>query len=134
VIIDHVALGGHHQAICFPIYRLETVRRADYLVCDRHHLSYLNALEKLNCAYCSYANGLIAYVGEIAARAEGYWCPIKHARRLAYAHRHYTEFSDHGDAEAYRKICEAPQMRSNAIQTADVTPSIQSKGSHGANA
>jgi hypothetical protein len=92
-----------YQAVCFPVYRIEKVRRRDYLVFDRHHLAYLNALEKLNCAYCSYANGLVAYVREIAGRTEQYWCPIKHARRVIGAHAHYAQFDDYGDAEAYRK-------------------------------
>ena len=91
-----------YQAVCFPVYRIPKVRRSDYLVFDRHHLAYLNALEKLNCAYCSYANGLIAYVREIASRTEQYWCPIKHARRLVGAHAHYAMFEDYGDADGYR--------------------------------
>jgi hypothetical protein len=92
-----------YQAVCFPVYRLPKVRRGDYLVFDRHHLAYLNALEKLNCAYCSYANGLIAYVREIAGRTEQHWCPIKHARRVIGAHPRYATFEDYGDADAYRK-------------------------------
>jgi hypothetical protein len=92
-----------YQAVCFPAYGIAKVRRRDYFVFDRHHLAYLNALEKLNCAYCSYANGLIAYVREIAGRTEQYWCPIKHARRTVGAHPHYASFEDYGDAEAYRK-------------------------------
>jgi hypothetical protein len=63
-------------------------------------------LEKLNCAYCSYANGLIAYVREIAGRTEQYWCPIKHARRVIGAHPRYALFEDYGDAEGYRKWLE----------------------------
>ena len=90
-----------YQALCFPAYEIAKVRRSDYLVFDRHHLAYLNALEKLNCAYCSYANGLIAYVAEIASRTEEYWCPIKHARRLQGSHVRYRDFVDFGDAEAY---------------------------------
>ncbi|MCZ7642495.1 MAG: hypothetical protein M5U33_06960 [Pseudorhodoplanes sp.] len=91
-----------YQAVCFPVYNIPKVRRADYLVFDRHHLAYLNVLEKLNCAYCSYANGLIAYVREIAARTEQYWCPIKHARRVIGAHARYATFDDYGDAENYQ--------------------------------
>ncbi len=91
-----------YQAICFPVYRIPKVRRADYFVFDRHHLAYLNALEKLNCAYCSYANCLIAYVREIAARTEQYWCPIKHARRVIGSHARYASFDDFGDAESYQ--------------------------------
>ena len=92
-----------YQMVCFPVYGIPKVRRADYFVFDRHHLAYLNALEKLNCAYCSYANCLIAYVREIAARTEQYWCPIKHARRVIGSHARYALFDDYGDAEGYQK-------------------------------
>jgi len=92
-----------YQAVCFPVYNIPKVRRADYLIFDRQHLAYLNALEELNCAYCSYVNGLIGYVREIAARTEQYWCPIKHARRVAGAHPRYALFDDYGDAENYQK-------------------------------
>ena len=82
-----------YQRVCFPVYGIPKVNRSDYLIFDRHHLAYLNALEKLNCAYCSYANGLIAYVREIAGRTEQYWCPIKHARRVIGAHPGYSTFA-----------------------------------------
>jgi hypothetical protein len=91
-----------YQAICFPACGIPKVSRRDYLVFDRHHLAYLNALEKINCAYCSYANGAVAFMREVAARTEIYWCPIKHARRVLGPHPHYHGFADFGDAEAYR--------------------------------
>jgi hypothetical protein len=91
-----------YQAICFPVYRMPKVRRRDYLVFDRHHLAYLNIIEKINCAYCSYANGAIAFVREVAARTEVYWCPIKHARRVLGPHPHYQGFADFGDAEGFQ--------------------------------
>jgi hypothetical protein len=91
-----------YQAVCFPVYGIAKIRRADYFVFDRHHLAYLNALEKLNCAYCSYANGLIAYAREIIARTEQYWCPIKHARRVIGTHARYALFDDYGDGENYQ--------------------------------
>jgi len=96
-----------YQAICFPIYGIPKARRRDYLVFDRNHLAYLNALEKFNCAYCSYANGMAAFVREVAARTEVYWCPIKHARRVLGPHPHYQGFADFGDAQAYRAKIEA---------------------------
>jgi len=92
-----------YQFICFPVYGIPKVRRTNFLVFDRHHLAYLNILEKLNCAYCSYGNGLIAYVREIASRTEQYWCPIKHARRLIGAHARYAVFADYGDADGFKK-------------------------------
>ena len=95
-----------YQVVCFPVYGIPKVRCRDYLVFDRHRLAYLNAMEKLNCAYCAYANGLIGYAREIASRAEQYWCPIKHARRVIGAHPCYAMFEDYGDADGYRKWLE----------------------------
>ena len=92
-----------YQMLCFPLYRIPKVKRADYFAYDREQLAYLNLIEKINCGYCSYGNGLIAYVQEIVARTEQYWCPIKHARRLQGSHARYPGFVDYGDAEAYRK-------------------------------
>lgn len=91
------------QLVCFPIYGIKRVPRSDFIVLDRHHLAYLNWVEKLNCAYCGYANGVIAYGREIASRTEKRWCPIKHARRVRGVHQRYFEFDDYGDAQAYRK-------------------------------
>jgi hypothetical protein len=95
-----------YQALCFPAYGIPTVRRADYIVFDRRNLAYLNILEKLNCGYCSYVNGLFAYVREIGARTEKYWCPIKHVRKLIAPHAHYADFVEYGDAEAYHEQLE----------------------------
>ena len=83
------------------------VRRKDCFVYDRAHLGYLNIIEKFNCAYCSYGNGVAAYFREIIDRTEQYWCPIKHARRALHAHPYYHGFADFGDAEAYRRELES---------------------------
>ncbi len=88
-----------YQHICFRLYGISRVKRADYVIMDRHRLAYLNAFEKLNCAYCSYGNGVIAYAREIASRTEQYWCPIKNARRVKGAHPRYDTFVPYGDAE-----------------------------------
>lgn len=61
-----------YQAICFPVYRIPKVRRSDYMVFDRSELPYLNLIEKFNCFYCSYGNGVAAYTREVAARTEQY--------------------------------------------------------------
>ena len=91
-----------YQWVCFPLYGLARVKRADYFVFDRVHLGYLNIIEKINCAYCSYGNGLIAYAREVVGQTEQYWCPIKHARKVLHAHPYYMGFVDFGDAQAYR--------------------------------
>jgi len=91
-----------YQTICFPVYGIPKVRRSDYIVIDRHQLSFLNGIEKLNCVYCGYFNGLVAYVQEVVARTEQYWCPIKHARKLKTIHNRYRKFLDFGDGKGYR--------------------------------
>lgn len=94
-----------YQAVCFRLYGIERLHRADYFVIDRHLLAYLNPIEKLGCLYCSYANGLLAYSREIAARTEQYFCPIKHARPVAGMHAHYPGFLDYGDpADFYARV------------------------------
>jgi hypothetical protein len=95
-----------YQAVCFPVYGIPKVRRNDYLVIDRKKLRYLNLLEGVNCLYCSYANGLLAYVVEIVARTEQHWCPIRHSRRIRNAHDRYSHFLPYGDAGAYREQIE----------------------------
>jgi hypothetical protein len=96
-----------YQAFSFPIYRIAKVRRGDYIVLDRHQLDYLNFIEKFHCNYCGYASGLIAYVYEIVARTEQYFCPIKHARRVLGTHSRYRRFLDYGEAVDYAARLEA---------------------------
>ena len=95
-----------YQAVCFPVYGIPKARRCDYMAIDRGKLKYLNALEALNCLYCSYANGLLAYIVEIAGRTEQHWCPIRHARRVQHTHDRYSHFLPYGDAAAYRERVE----------------------------
>lgn len=91
-----------YQHICFRVYDIPLVKRADYFVVDRHLLNYLNAIEKFNCIYCGYGNAVIAYAREITARTEQFWCPIKHAKRARGSHHRTSEFFEYGDAEAWR--------------------------------
>lgn len=92
-----------YQHTAFRLYGIERVRRSEHIAFDRKYLEYLNWIEKLNCLYCSYVNGLFSYATEIGGRTERYWCPIKYARRLEQTHRHYAEFADFGDAEGFRE-------------------------------
>jgi hypothetical protein len=103
-----------YQHVCFRAYGIPRVKRSDYFVFDRAHLAYLNLIEKINCAYCSYGNGLMAYAREIVARTEQYWCPIKHARKVMAAHPYYTGFVDFGDAESYKQ--ELERLRTQLVE------------------
>lgn len=92
-----------YQEICFSLYRIKKVSRKAYIVFDRHQLRHLNSIERFNCVYCAYGNGVIAYASEIAARTEQYWCPIKHARKVIGRHSRYNDFINFGDAENYHE-------------------------------
>lgn len=96
------AAVSFYQFVCFPIYGIPKVRRADYLVFDRGRLAYLNTIEKIGCIFCSYGNGLLAWITEVAARTEQYFCPIKHEQPLIQIHSRYERFFAYGDAQAYR--------------------------------
>lgn len=101
-----------YQRICFPGYRIERVKRSEFIVIDRHQLAYLNTLEKLNCVFCGYANGLLAYAHEIASRTERFWCPIKHAAMARGAHSRTAAFVEFEDGAAYRN-----RQRENAAHS-----------------
>jgi hypothetical protein len=59
VVLLHV-MASVFQWVCFPVYGIPKVRRRDYILMDRRVLSYLNPLERLNCGYCEYTNGVLA--------------------------------------------------------------------------
>ncbi len=109
-----------YQTVCFPIYGVPKVNRADYIVYDRGHLKYLNLVERLNCLYCSYGNGVCAYATEVSARTEQHWCPIKHARRMRSPHSRYAHFFSYGDAAQYSKKIET--VRGDFVDLRDVAP------------
>lgn len=96
-----------YQQVCFRLYGIPRVRRADYMRFDRNQLGYLNLLEKINCSYCAYANGLAGYFLEVVGRTEQYWCPIKHAERVLAEHSRYARFTEYGDAEGFRNHLES---------------------------
>ena len=101
------------QLTCFPIYGIKKVRRADYIIFDRHNLQYLNFIEKFHCTYCAYGTGMIAYISEIVGRTEQYFCPIKHARKVLGTHARYALFLDFGAAENYRAKLEEHRVSLN---------------------
>ena len=105
-----------YQFICFPIYEIPKVIRGDYLLFDRHRLAYLNFLEKLNCEYCAYVNGVLAYAVEIAGRTEQHFCPVRHALRVKSAHSRYQHFFDYGDATHYRERIEEVRRKFDDIE------------------
>jgi hypothetical protein len=54
-----------YQNICFRLYGIPLVKRGEYISSERKHLDYLNWIQKINCLYCSYVNGIFSYAVEI---------------------------------------------------------------------
>jgi hypothetical protein len=90
-----------YQQVVFRIFKVKFLKRSDYIVFDRHYLGYLNPIEKFNCLYCSYINGLLQYASAVAGRTEFYFCPIKHAKKIAYQNDYYHEYLMYGDEDGY---------------------------------
>jgi len=90
-----------YQAICFRLWKLPQVNRSKYLIIDRHRLEYLDIFQKLNCIYCGYANGVMAYARMVAGETERYWCPVKHDEDVPLPHKFYIEFAEFDDPEGW---------------------------------
>lgn len=102
VILD-LTLEIYHQ-ICFRIFKLPLVERANYIKIDRHKLDYLTFPDKLRCAYCGYANGVLAYAVKITAETEKYWCAIKHKKDGNYIEpKHQKDFVEFDDEVEFVK-------------------------------
>ena len=99
--LDIMLFIYHH--VVSRVFKIEFRKRSEYVIFDRQYLGYLNVVEKINCLYCAYFNGLMQYASSIAARTEFYFCPIKHAKKIAYNHEFYHTFLPYGEGDDYQK-------------------------------
>lgn len=124
VLLDVLMELYHH--IAFPLYGMPLVDRRKHIVFDRQKLSYLTFMEKVNCVYCSYANGLLSYGKEIASETEKMWCPVKHKWHPLYkVPEHHASFANYNDAEL---LAEYMQKRSTKYQLEQTSLSEKSQG------
>jgi hypothetical protein len=102
VILDVFIEIYHH--VCFPLYGLTMIIRGNYIKIDRHRLAYLSPLDKVHCAYCGYANGLLHYSSIIAGETEKYWCGIKHKKTPGFVEpEHHKDFLKYGDEKSFHE-------------------------------
>ena len=73
-----------YQLLCFPIYKVKSFRRSDFIVFDRQELKYLDWISKFHCTYCAYAVGLIGFVSAVIGATEAYFCTIKHHSKKSH--------------------------------------------------
>jgi len=92
-----------YKTVVGKVFKIKFAGRDEYIVFDRQYLGYLNSIEKFNCMYCSYFNGLMHYATAIAGRTELYFCPIRHAKKIAYEHPFHDKFFNYADGEAYQE-------------------------------
>lgn len=103
VILD-ISLEIYHR-ICFPLYGIPFVPRKSYFRFDRARLPYLTMWEKINCQYCSYANGLLLYASVIAGETEQYWCSIRNKNTEGFIEpEHHNTFLHYGDKKEFKKF------------------------------
>jgi hypothetical protein len=127
-----------YQWVCFPIYRLSKVRRSEYIRIKRKGLESLNVVDRLNCYYCSYANGVLRYAQKIASETEKMWCPIRQKLRPGYIEpEHHAEFAENGRKEIllryfrrYERRTETPpdQVRELPSDGREICPEYSSSG------
>lgn len=66
------------QNIYFRIMEIPFIDRRKYVILDRYKLGKLTWGQKVNCFYCEYANGVVAYAKAVVNQMELYSCAIKH--------------------------------------------------------
>ena len=91
-----------YQQVVFYLYDLEYIKRSKHIKIDRHKLDYLDPREKLNCIFCGYGTGVIAYAAAIIAQTELYWCGIKHAKDPEFvAPDHHQKFAEYNNKKNF---------------------------------
>lgn len=106
------ALVSLYQWVCFPIYRLPQVRRTHFVQHRRKGLESLNAVDRLNCYYCSYANGVLRYAQKISSETEKMWCPIRHKLSGGFVQpAHHAEFAENGKKEVLQAYYQRQHKR-----------------------
>lgn len=100
VLLD-LFLELYHRTV-FPVLGIAQVVRKDYILFDRHRMSFLPMVLKFACAFCSYANGLLHYAVRIAGDTERHFCPSKHQTLHGFhPPPHHETFSEFGDAKGF---------------------------------
>ena len=104
IVFSDLCFWIYHN-VCFRLYKLPLIKHATYVKIDRQKLKYLTWYEKINCAYCGYANGVAHYVSVICAETEKYWCGIKQEKDPNFIPpEHHKDFMEYGDEKAYKKL------------------------------
>lgn len=85
-----------YQHVYFKVMGIPVIQRSDFVAIDRWDFSKLNIWQRISCAYCDYANGIIDYAKAVARQTELYNCAIKysHAKKNTEHRATYLERKD----------------------------------------
>ncbi len=83
-----------YQVIYFGLSNIPKIDRSQFFTLDRGKLRQLTFMQKLNCLYCAYANGVMAYGKAVTNQTEVYSCAIKHAT-LTSGCEHQDDFYEY---------------------------------------
>jgi len=68
--------------IYFTTMEIPKISKKQFVVMERWDLSKLTFWQKINCVYCEYANGILAFAKAVGNQTEIYSCAIKHRHAL----------------------------------------------------
>lgn len=91
-------LGIFYQSVYFTIMRIPKIPRSKFVKIQRHRLAKLQWAQRFGCAYCEYANGVLAWLKALANQTETYYCAIKYKHEFP-GQEYQAGFYDHRDFE-----------------------------------
>jgi len=62
VILHVTGLVLVFRLVLTPLFQLERLPLGNYIIIDRHKIAGLTFMDKLNCMFCGYANGMLHYL------------------------------------------------------------------------
>lgn len=71
-----------YQFIYFGVMGIPKVKKSEYIRMERWDLSKLTFMQKVNCVYCEYANGVLSFAKAVGNQTEIFSCAIKHSHAL----------------------------------------------------
>lgn len=83
-----------YQLVYFSVMGIPKIKKKDYIRMERWDLKKLTLWQKVNCVYCEYANGILAFAKAVGNQTEVYSCAIKHHHALKdheYEKKYYSE-------------------------------------------
>ncbi len=83
-----------YQWMYFTAMGIPKIKKNQFVVMERWDLNKLSNWQKLNCVYCEYVNGILAFAKAVGNQTEVYSCAIRHNHALkdhGYEKQFYPE-------------------------------------------